>query len=295
MKGKSIQRAFRAHQLLDRALTSLLLDEINDSDVKQLMTDLEGIVSVDQSTIHRSILDGVDKYMKEKCADLSNVSKTCKLWVSYLEVLRIARDLVAADRSGNWLDHLASVKACLPLFAASGHSNYLKSAYLYLQKMNDIPKTNPVVHRLFLNGLNVIRRTDKAWAGSGCDLAIEQCFMRSLKTSGGLTRGSGMSASQRDVWTMSMPIMAEMNLTMQDFTGTAYETSVQHKDLAPTRVDRDDGYQSKLRHKLVSCSPFTVDDSELRNVVTGQVDVSQWKEKGLKLSSDSKVKILYAL
>ncbi len=46
-------------------------------------------------------------------------------------------------------------------------------------------------------GFRVIRRSNRLWAGLSSDLIIEQVLMRSLKTSGGLTRGRGMTEHQR--------------------------------------------------------------------------------------------------
>ena len=72
------------------------------------------------------------------------------------------------------------------VFAAAGHNYYTKSAYIYLQIMKDLPQTHPIVHEHFLH---VVRRSNRYWAGLSTDLIIEQVLMRSLKTSGGLTRG----------------------------------------------------------------------------------------------------------
>ena len=53
--------------------------------------------------------------------------------------------------------------------------------------------------------------------------------MKSLKSAGGLTHGSGMTEEQRSQWTMSVPITAEYNNAMQEFNNLAYTTSDQHK------------------------------------------------------------------
>ena len=53
------------------------------------------------------------------------------------------------------------------------------------------------------------------------DLIIEQVLIRSLKTSGGLTRGRGMTEQQRTIWTLAMPKCAEINHTMQELSGGA--------------------------------------------------------------------------
>ena len=41
------------------------------------------------------------------------------------------------------------------------------------------------------------RRTDRYWAGLSSDLVIEQGLMRSMKSTGRLTRGRGVCESER--------------------------------------------------------------------------------------------------
>ena len=76
----------------------------------------------------------------------------------------------------------------LPYLAASGH-NYTKSALLCLQRMSHLQEDHPEVYQHFQDGLHVIRRSDRYWAGLSSNLVIEQVLMRSMKTSGALTRG----------------------------------------------------------------------------------------------------------
>ena len=99
----------------------------------------------------------------------------------------------------------------LPYFAAAGHTLYTKYAYINCQQMQDLPNTHPQVNRSFLNGLHVVRRSNRFWAGLSTDLIIEQVLIRSVKTTGGLTRERGMSETQRLVWLMSMPACADIN------------------------------------------------------------------------------------
>ena len=49
----------------------------------------------------------------------------------------------------------------------------------------------------FEAGFHAVRRINRLWAGLSTDLVMEQVLMRSLKTSGGLTRGRGMTERQR--------------------------------------------------------------------------------------------------
>ena len=71
------------------------------------------------------------------------------------------------------------------------------------------------------------------------DLVIEQCLMRNLKTSGGLTHGSGMTETQRTIWALSMPVCAQVHDTMQEVSGIKTQIRDQNEDFGPSRVARD--------------------------------------------------------
>ena len=86
--------------------------------------------------------------------------------------------------------------------------------YYYLQEMSELENRHPDVYLEFVNGRHVVRRSNKFWAGLSSDFVIEQTLMRSHKTSGGLTHGSGMNKEQRSLWTMSMPVTAMYNMAM---------------------------------------------------------------------------------
>ena len=124
-----------------------------------------------------------------------------------------------AERLGDWNMHLTTSTEMLPYLAAAGHNLYTKSLVVYLDEMKRLQDTHPNVYQHFIEGKHVIRRSDREWAGLSPDLVIEQELMRSLKTSGGLTRGSGMSEFQRDVWVLSQPACAQVNTSFQSLTG----------------------------------------------------------------------------
>lgn len=279
MSGKAVQRAFRGHLLVAKCLTREIVGNVehHDQEFSSLEEELE--------ELHSSFISGSTDLESLVCSDcirkiklaldtekskLSENSKTSQLWMQYLWMLEVARELIMSDRSGSWKMHLHAIADCLPIFAAAGHSNYLKSAYLYLQKMTELETESPLVYQKFEMGYHVIRRSNQFWAGLGSDLVIEQTLMRSLKSTGGLTRGSGMTEHQRAIWTMSSPISSGYNIAMQEFSNMSFTTSEQHKDVSPARIDRDSSDMVKLTAKLDTCSPFAPDAS-LRNIITGVV------------------------
>ena len=272
-----MQRAFRAHLLVEQCLTRQIVAKIVEDEpgFQDQVAELERLYILMEagecdlmSLLESDCIDRIHNTLTLKRDEQARTSKTSKLWVNYQHMLGIARALVAADRMGSWEMHLSAVSACLPIFAAAGHPNYLKSAHLYLQKMYALKDDNSEVHQKFQSGFHVIRRSSQYWAGLGSDLVIEQTLMRSLKSQGGLTRGSGMSEHQRTVWAMSSTVSSIYNLAMQDLTARSYTTSEQHKELSASRVRRDETDVSKVAEKLDSFTPFSVDES-LRNIITG--------------------------
>ena len=197
--------------------------------------------------------------------------------------------LIKADRTGSWLMHLQAVSNFLTVFAAAGHFNYLPSAHYYLQ-MSNLEEKHPDVYRKFLDGFHVVRRSNQCWVGLSSDLIIEQTLMRFLKTTCGLTRGSGMTEDMRNLWNISASVTSEYNIAMQDFTNLTYTTSPQHRDSTEARIKRDTCDVEKIRIKLAACSPFTSDPT-LRNFVNGivaglDVNVHDFESVGNKIIED---------
>ena len=131
--------------------------------------------------------------------------------------------------------HIQAMYEIMPYLVASGHNLYTKCIHVYLQQIHKLHETHPEVSRHFDQGLHIVRRSDRFWAGLSPDLVIEQVLVRSMKTSGGLTRGRGMTETQCLVWLVAHPVCAEVNNAMQQLTGVQYNTSEQHKDLNTAR------------------------------------------------------------
>ncbi len=132
--------------------------------------------------------------------------------------------------------------------------------------MSNLGTQHPDVQRHFNKGLHVIRRSNRLWVGLSSDLVIEQVLMRSLKTSGGLTRGRGMTEQQRLLW--PRPACAEINQAMQELTGVNYNTGEQNKDMTAARQARDWKDTLTVLQFLQERNPFSSDPS-LRSIATG--------------------------
>ncbi|PIK41765.1 hypothetical protein BSL78_21375 [Apostichopus japonicus] len=118
----------------------------------------------------------VEQKLEERKRGLAERSRTSKLWLTYMKMVKVARMLILADRLGSWSRGLSAVGECLPTFGAAGHFNYLKSAYMYLQNMSNLETRNPEVFQKFQEGFHVIHRTDQCCAGLGADLVTSPDF-----------------------------------------------------------------------------------------------------------------------
>lgn len=198
--------------------------------------------------------------------------------------------------AGNFKLNLETVQRMIAFFAASGHNSYTKSSYVFVQDMMDLQKTNPIVLNFFENGNFITRRTDRFWAGLPDDLIIEQVnfcdkivcvykiiakclcqmLMRSLKISGGLTRGRGMDDAKRSLWLYSLPARAEMNNAIQSLTNLKTETSDQHKECGESRFVRDNKDIDCIYNFFKERNPFTgTTSNEFRNIADGIISTSK--------------------
>ena len=91
----------------------------------------------------------------------------------------------------------------LNLFAATGHNNYAKSCWLYLQSILDLETNHPEVYDQFIEGQHPVGRTEKKWTGIWMDLSIEQILMKSLKGRAGVIV-KGITENFMHVWTKIM-------------------------------------------------------------------------------------------
>ncbi|KAL8575824.1 hypothetical protein ACOMHN_014829 [Nucella lapillus] len=192
---------------------------------------------------------------------------------SYMDMEDILRKSIKAERISDFDLHLASVCSMLPFLAAAVHIHYTKSAWLYLQQMLELKDTHPDVNYFFTKCHHVIKRSDRFWGGLSTDLIIEQVLMRSLKTNGGLTRGTGMGEDERLVWLLCMLTCAEVNAAMQDVSDTSFTTSqqhIQHNDMSRSRQEQDHKDINLVLKYPQDINPFSDGGVQLKSIATGR-------------------------
>ena len=152
VSGKAIARALRGHFPLQNArrlqILRLLQQEemISEEDLNTLKSLHENFIdgnSHDKNVINCEIIEKLNCALKKQMDRLGESSLTAKRWIRYIRYIDIVKYFIAAERTGNWQNHLGSTAKMLNLFTVTGHSNYAKSARLYLQMMKELPTTFP--------------------------------------------------------------------------------------------------------------------------------------------------------
>ena len=87
------------------------------------------------------------------------------------------------------------------------------------------------------------------------------------ETSGGLTRGRGLTEQQRLIWLLSMPACAETNYIMQELTGVQFNSGEQNKDMTKARQTRDMKDTMTILSGLATHRTFSLDGE--RNIMNG--------------------------
>ena len=148
-----------------------------------------------------------------------------------------ATNHTSSDQSrSHWIFDNALI-GCLGLPTHICSSWTLKSAHFYLEEMSKLESKHPDVFKQIFEGFHVVRRSNQFWAGLSADLLIEQTLLKSLKSTGGLTHGRGMTKTQCSLLPMSIPVTSEYNNAMQEFNNLSYTTR-QHKESTEARIKR---------------------------------------------------------
>ena len=80
-----------------------------------------------------------------------------------------------------------------------------------------------------------------------------------------------MTEVHRSVWIKSLHACSQINQSMQDFTGTTYQTSEPHVEASHARVKRDKEDTDKIVTFFTTINLFVDSDKSLRTIVSGVV------------------------
>ena len=268
LSGKAVNRALRAHQLVDTCLSEILLKQaitIGSDEVIELKSLAEKTLSgvcetnFDENVILLRVSEALGK-RKLAVKD----GRTAQLWIQYTYLVDILRRFIRAERLEDWQLHLSTLEEMLPWFAASGHFLYAKTAWVYLQDMSQLRINHPSVYENFLNGAHVVwNQKSFMWNCMETDKSIEYFLMKTVKGTGGLFGGTGFDTVQRNRYLFSRPACAEISTAIEALTDVCHRFSQQHKQLSFSRIERD--YTDRVLIKTAH-PPFSNTTGTLCNI-----------------------------
>lgn len=213
-----------------------------------------------------------EQFKKEK----EKQSETFTYWNNFIQMVYMLKDLVRADREGNWELHLHTVQSILPLFAVCDRTNYLRWGAVYLEDMRKLPENAPEVHQAFVAGKFVVKRTRGQFKAVGADMCLEQTINRSQKSSSGII-GSSRKKHFVTQWEMIYHEMLAVSNLHRNVSGSRpfnFELIVSH-EFNKAETDAD---EMKIKDILTYVqsheNPFTVEErkeKKLHNILTQEI------------------------
>ena len=213
-------------------------------------------------------MENLRHILDQKCEE----SRTTKLWITLViyPVLNIMK-FVRAERTSDWLLHLASVKEMRPLFFAAGHPNYARYTEAYLQDMESLPLN---VQKHFLEGQHTFHHKSGLFNGIWSDMAIESTYMRYGHGHSGII-GLTLSKEAVKTWAYSRHVYSRSKHALDAMNNQDLQPSSKHKEEGATRIKKDAEDRAALSSQLdMSLHPLkeALQPAEhLINIASGEV------------------------
>lgn len=278
LTGRAYSRAVRGHLLVQAALARILLNGAGVS-LQEQESLIKILSNTDELTPRKvrenSYLTTIQNKLQNELGRVKENGPTAALWVQYFNMISIMKKFIVAEHSGDWNSHLFCAQQMIPFFHASGHFQYAKCTHLYVQDMLNLTTKHPDILQHFVEkGYFSINRSGSPWAAVWSDLVIEQTLMRSLKSSGGLTRGRGISDSVLSKWICGSSAASAICSSVEDFSGVVFSSGEQHVDFRASRKNRDEQDRRKISEWFNNHFPFPTSAS-LMSLSTGIIGNSK--------------------
>lgn len=265
LTGHAYSRAIRGHLLVQLVLCRIVLEgtDVLEEEKREILTLLTNMEELTPDKVQENVsLVLTLKKFQYRLESLKDNGPTAALWVQYFHMVTLMKKFIDSERRGVWDGHLSCVQQMIPFFHASGHFQYAKCAHLYVQDMIQLKDSHPEAYKEFAEkGYFTINRTGTPWAGVWSDMVIEQTLMRSMKSSGGLTRGRGITDSVLAKWVCGSPGGTAICTSLEEFAEVVFATGEQHVDFRVSRQTRDSRDRAKIHEWFNDHPPFPKLDS----------------------------------
>ena len=140
--------------------------------------------------------------------------------------------------------------------------------------MKSLQEDHPWLFEQFTKGEHAVKRSNNSWVGLWSDLVIEQTLMRSVKSSGGLTRGRGINESVQHMWVLILNYSASMHDAMTKLAGIVTKSSEQYTNLRVSRRKQNKEHGLKFTAWLQERNPFGFEEENLHSLSTGIISIT---------------------
>ncbi len=300
LSGGHYVRSFQGMLILSEMITALAWQAFwgsNEQDLPQSVVDLK------HALMDKRREACVEKFVAvvEDCVDLraqfetffhecQSKSELCQYLSVFQQIVSVIKQLIAADRDGNWPLHVGTVRSAMPILREFDAINYLRYGSWYLERIQVLEKEHPALYDRFLRGFFVVRdRADAVFAAVSGDMKLEQSINRFSQGPGGhvIVGSSGDASIVAEFDLLYHEILAIHNL-LQQLTNSRVmdhlETTVQHELIGRKGLIFDQNVVRLLDFVKARGNPFCslIPHVSLHNLVTKSLVPDNIKVRILK-------------
>lgn len=132
----------------------------------------------DVKSLHAAI-----RLFDETCA---SQSEQCQFWKNFRHIIEVIKNLVRADRDGDFLLSVKSIQQLCPIFLGADAIHYLRYASFFLKTLKSLKRDNPDLYSAFLRGDFVIKTSTGHFNAVAVHMKLKQTIQISAKSVGGI-------------------------------------------------------------------------------------------------------------
>ena len=276
ISGSHYVRARNAHSMIHEVLISMIFEEfLMKYPEKEL--EVQGLlVEFHSKEILGEVWNGgkerakpLEKMFQAHLAKMASQSQSFSFWNMYVsDLYPIARDLTNSMRSGDWHLFLSAVERATSLFFFFGRTNYSRWTPIFLQDCYQLKDKFPLLYQSYVDGGFVMNGSRKG-SGVPFDQALEQCYNRPAKVSGGVI-GVTRKKDAVALWNIIKHEKEQFVNLIKMEDSVAGELSVHHDFNQSTAAKTFEMVQEIKRYLQKVCTPL-LHQGAMKNVLTGEI------------------------
>ena len=180
LAGTHYVRSFRGIQILSQAIEIVKWKAFwklqDKSEFEEALEVLKEFANALKKRKDHEVCKAVYEYCKSKISEIrdrfstfvktrSENSELCTYWNGIGKLSNMLKNLVAADREGDWKGHLQAAQDLLFIFSESDSINYLRYGSWYLEKIRYLEIEKPEIYKQLDEGKFVVQTNKSKFIG----------------------------------------------------------------------------------------------------------------------------------